>query len=134
MGMHGLTTLARCAARQLCSLYDVRLRLKDRYSEWAIVTGGHSGIGYALSEQLAGEGVNLIICARSQDKLNDAAAKIKEKHPGVQVRVVAADLSEEAGVDALIAAAGDVVIGIVIPDAGFFLPGWFVDTDPKDLK
>ncbi|KAG8457324.1 hypothetical protein KFE25_003582 [Diacronema lutheri] len=110
------------------------LRLRARYGDWALVTGGHSGIGFACAEQLAAEGVNVLICARTQSKLDAAAAAIKDAHPRVQVRTVAADCSEQAGVDALIAATKDVEVGIVVPDAGLFLHGWFVDSDADELR
>ena len=47
------------------------LKLKERYGDWALVTGGHSGIGFCLSEQIASEGVNVVIAARSQKALDE---------------------------------------------------------------
>ena len=40
----------------------------------AIVTGGSKGIGKATAMELAREGVDLAICSRGSDALEDAAA------------------------------------------------------------
>ncbi|MEZ4902219.1 MAG: SDR family NAD(P)-dependent oxidoreductase [Spirosomataceae bacterium] len=42
-----------------------------------IVTGGSSGIGFELANQLADVGFNLIIHARHLEKLQEAGSKIK---------------------------------------------------------
>ena len=40
----------------------------------AIVTGASKGIGKAIAQRLAGEGVNLAICARGEDALRATEA------------------------------------------------------------
>jgi NAD(P)-dependent dehydrogenase (short-subunit alcohol dehydrogenase family) len=102
------------------------LNLKKRYGDWALVTGGHTGIGYALSAELASEGLNIVLCARTREALDAAADKIKATS-SVEVRVVVADCSSQAGVDALIEATSDLAISIVIPNAGVECHGWFVE-------
>ncbi|UKO95755.1 SDR family oxidoreductase [Nostoc sp. UHCC 0870] len=42
----------------------------------ALVTGASAGIGYAISEKLAAEGCNLIICGRNADRLEQAYQKL----------------------------------------------------------
>ena len=42
----------------------------------AIVTGGSDGIGRAAAKKLAQEGANVIICARREKHLMDAAKSI----------------------------------------------------------
>ena len=49
----------------------------------AIVTGGSRGIGRAIAEALASEGVDLAICARGADGVNTAVESLKKK--GVKV-------------------------------------------------
>jgi 3-oxoacyl-[acyl-carrier protein] reductase len=63
----------------------------------AIVTGASKGIGKAIAEELAREGVNLAICARSQASLEDVASAIRQQSD-TQVLPVPADLSTLEGV------------------------------------
>jgi short-subunit dehydrogenase len=57
----------------------------------ALVTGASGGIGEAFARQLAALGKNLILVARTRDKLETLAEEMRVKH-GVQVHVIASDL------------------------------------------
>lgn len=76
-----------------------------------VVTGGSKGIGLATAKAFAAEGAHLVISARSTDELDDAAASI-----GGQTVVAAADLSTDAGREALFNAHGDA--DILVNNAG----------------
>jgi NAD(P)-dependent dehydrogenase (short-subunit alcohol dehydrogenase family) len=60
----------------------------------AIVTGGSSGIGLAIAQMLAEEGHALTIAARRPEKLEAAAAGLRED--GFEVNAVAGNLADEA--------------------------------------
>ena len=64
--------------------------LKERYGTWALVTGATSGIGAALVEQLASEGLNIVSVARNAQRLETQATKLRAEH-NIEVRPVAAD-------------------------------------------
>jgi NAD(P)-dependent dehydrogenase (short-subunit alcohol dehydrogenase family) len=66
----------------------------------AIVTGASSGIGLAIADMLGQEGYGLTVAARRPEKLEAAAAGLVEK--GYDVNVVAALLSDEAGVQQVV--------------------------------
>ena len=53
----------------------------------ALITGGSKGIGFAIAEQLAEEGCNVILVARSADDLAAARDKLLKKWK-VDVRVL----------------------------------------------
>ena len=59
------------------------LQLKDKI---AVISGGSAGIGLAIAEALAAEGVHLALCARTEQKLTEAAEQITERF---NVRVLA---------------------------------------------
>ena len=59
----------------------------------AIVTGASSGIGLAIARMLGEEGYALTVAARRPDKLEGAAAGLRDA--GVELEVVAANLVDE---------------------------------------
>lgn len=68
----------------------------------AIVTGGSLGIGRAVAEALAREGVRVAIVARSKDKLEEVASELSQS-TGTEVIAVAADVSNTVQVEAAVA-------------------------------
>ncbi|MFV0309174.1 MAG: SDR family NAD(P)-dependent oxidoreductase [Desertimonas sp.] len=96
----------------------------------ALVTGASSGIGDAMVRQLAADGVATVVVARRADRLETLAAEL----PGVEVLV--ADLTTEAGVDAVVervTADGDRAIDLVVNNAGFGTSGDFDRLDVDRL-
>jgi 3-oxoacyl-[acyl-carrier protein] reductase len=84
------------------------LNLKGRV---ALITGASKGIGAAVAEALAEEGVNFHLAARSADQLDALANDLRAKH-GVEVTTHACDLSKYEEVLALAAAcpAPDILV------------------------
>jgi short-subunit dehydrogenase len=61
----------------------------------AIVTGASVGIGKAVTQSFAREGVDVAICARRKEPLEQAAAEIA-KETGRKIVPIAADLTKPA--------------------------------------
>jgi len=76
----------------------------------ALVTGGTRGIGRAIVEQLADEGCNVALCARSAGPVAETVAAIEQK--GVKAWGSAVDVSDIAALKAWVAAAADALGGI----------------------
>ena len=69
----------------------------------AVVTGGSVGIGLAIAEGLAAEGVDLVLAARAAERVRNEAQRIAGRF-GVRAEGVACDVATRAGTDALIEA------------------------------
>jgi uncharacterized oxidoreductase len=61
----------------------------DIGSKTVLVTGGATGIGFALAERFVKAGSRVIVCGRREDTLREAARKV----PGLEVQVT--DLARE---------------------------------------
>ena len=58
----------------------------------ALISGASSGIGEAFSQALAARGINVVLVARSEQRLATLAAQLTDLH-GVQTTVIASDLA-----------------------------------------
>jgi NAD(P)-dependent dehydrogenase (short-subunit alcohol dehydrogenase family) len=70
-----------------------------------LVTGGGSGIGEGCATALARDGAVVTICGRTVDKLEAAAARIRDVVPGAGVHTIGADVTDEEQVAAAVAKA-----------------------------
>lgn len=64
--------------------------------ETALITGASSGIGLALAKRFAAQGINLVLVARNETRLNELQREISTNHK-VTVHVCAVDLSAPDG-------------------------------------
>ncbi len=86
------------------------------YGPWAVIAGGSEGVGAEFAHQLAAAGLNLVLIARKQQPLDAIAADCRGK--GVEVRTLAADLTDPSAVDGICEATADLCVGLLIYNAG----------------
>ncbi|RYE04441.1 MAG: SDR family NAD(P)-dependent oxidoreductase [Sphingomonadales bacterium] len=106
-----MSDLADPAARNLADAHTEMPGLSGRK---AIITGGSTGIGRAIAVLLASEGVDVFICGRDHQHLEDGLERIREVGKGDGMNL---DLAEPEAVERFVAAAkdyfGDFDIAIV---------------------
>lgn len=98
-----------------------------RKKTYAVVTGASSGIGREFAKRLAAEGYNLVLAARREQSLQSFAEALSKI--GIDIRIVACDLSTIDGCNQLLSSLEGLSIHIFINNAGFGDCGIFLNQD-----
>jgi len=100
----------------------------------ALITGASRGLGLAIAEALAQEGLDLILWSRNETLLNENAARLAHSY-GISVQVTALDLSSQEQIDqacqSLLEQAS--AIDLLVNNAGNFLPGAMMEESESQL-
>ena len=91
----------------------------DLKGQVAIVTGCSTGLGVQMAKALANQGANIVAVARRQELIDAVAADIAAEF-GVQTLALRCDITDTAGVDAMVKAVMDKFgrIDILVNNAG----------------
>jgi NAD(P)-dependent dehydrogenase (short-subunit alcohol dehydrogenase family) len=99
----------------------------------ALVTGSTAGIGYAIAEQLARDGAEVIVNGRTQSRVDAAIDSLRAKlGAAAMLHGVAADVGTAAGTQALIGRFPDV--DILVNNAGIFAVQPFLESNDEDWQ
>lgn len=106
-------------------------------SQNVLITGASMGIGATIAKRLAAESANLILFARSEDKLKTIAQECQKVQSGIKVHTASVDVGNQ---EALAKAVSDAVnkfgpIDVLINNAGLALgaPNTFPDLQISDI-
>ena len=99
----------------------------------AVVTGASSGIGFGIAKALLGHGWNVVGNARTQVRLDEAAAQLDA---GEHFFGVGGDIAAPATAKRLIDGAVDRFghVDLLVNNAGIFLPKAFIDFTPFEIE
>lgn len=99
-----------------------------------VITGGSEGIGLAFARQFAGASKDLLLVARTPEKLAEAAESLRGEYK-VQVDTLALDVTTENAVSALEAtlAGKKAYADVLVNCAGMGLSGRFLDHEESRL-
>ena len=99
----------------------------------ALITGASFGIGLELARIFARENHNLVLVARSADRLRQLASELEKAH-GTRSLILAVDLTEP-GASAYVldqTARADVVVEVLVNNAGFGQYGLFAENELEE--
>lgn len=104
----------------------------------ALIIGGSTGIGLATADALAGQGLAVILVARNIGRLEDAATRLRESHPGANVTIWCTDLADLEAVQRDVIRKveqlpADVRIKHMVNSAGIFAPKPFFEHTVADF-
>ena len=96
----------------------------------ALVSGSSQGIGFAIAEALAKEGVNVVINSNNTNQVDEAVDKLSKVAPGVRISGAVADLSTAEGVQELVENAA--AVDILVNNVGFYSAKEFQEITDAD--
>jgi short-subunit dehydrogenase len=104
-------------------------------TETALITGGSSGIGYAIANELARRGFNLVLASNQEAKLNEVCEELSIQHK-IKVWPVFIDLSENGAAQKLYdyCRLEQIEVDVLVNNAGIFLFGEVVETSPEKAR
>lgn len=96
----------------------------------ALITGASLGLGAEFARLFAANGHDLVLTARSRDRLESIRREIEGLH-GASVRIIVADLEDPGAPRAIFAeiAAAGIEIDALVNNAGFGKYGFFHESD-----
>jgi uncharacterized protein len=102
----------------------------DYHDATGLITGASSGLGEAFASALAARGMNLILVARTQPKLEELAQCLAKQH-GIHATAIEADLADPEAPDRIRARVDELGLSVdlLVNNAGFGLGGPFLSHD-----
>jgi len=95
----------------------------DQHGRTAVVTGANTGIGFEAARVLAARGARVLLGCRSEQRAEDAMARIRAATPDADVAFVALDQASLASVEAAAArVAEEPRLDVLVNNAGVMVP------------
>jgi hypothetical protein len=107
----------------------------EQKARTALITGASGGIGYELAKLFAKDHYDLVLVARSGDKLNQVASQLRTQF-GVNVKAKALDLAEDHSVKMLFEhlKGEKLQVDVLVNNAGFGVFGEFAQMAEQEVS
>jgi NADP-dependent 3-hydroxy acid dehydrogenase YdfG len=101
-------------------------------SQTAIITGGATGIGYAVAEQFLQQGANIVLIGRTEEKLAAAAEKLGRSN---RIAILAADITQPEASENIVNTAIERFshVDVLVNNAGIFHTRPFTEYTLEEL-
>lgn len=109
--------------------------MQDFNGKVVVITGGATGIGFALAKQFAKDGARLVIAGIQAHRLDEAAKALSSI--AEQVEITKCDVTDRAQVEALASFAWEKYgrVDVIVNNAGVGpIPSRVIDTRPEDVQ
>lgn len=109
--------------------------MQDFNGKVVVITGGATGIGFALAKQFAKDGARLVIAGIQKNRLDEAAKALSSI--AEQVEIIECDVTDRAQVEALASFAWEKYgrVDVIVNNAGVGpIPSTVIDTRPEDVQ
>jgi len=117
----------------MLKIIKVNLIDKNKFGPWAVITGASSGIGGEFANQLAANGLNLVLVARRRPLLEEIGAQLSTQF-NIQYKIIEADLAVESAIKKIAEATNNLDIGLLISNAGTGKPGRFLSFEEEQQR
>jgi short-subunit dehydrogenase len=91
--------------------------LKEKYGNWALITGASSGIGREFARYLAKFNFSLILIARRYERLQELSNELTSKYH-IEIICIKADLTKEECFPEILEKVGGREVGLLVNNAG----------------
>ena len=103
-------------------------------TEWAVVTGGSSGIGYAYAQQIAKKGYNILLVSNQEEACQTCAKQLQDDY-SVDTKILVLDLAREHAAQQVFdfCRQENLVVEVLINNAGMFFWDNLTHVDPQKV-
>ncbi|MFD1187374.1 SDR family NAD(P)-dependent oxidoreductase [Pontibacter rugosus] len=114
----------------------MRTMKEDNKGKTVLITGASNGFGMEFAKLFAKDGYNLILVARSTERLKKLGYELQDEHELEHVCIITADLSRSGAAEEVYEEVrkSGITVDVLVNNAGAGVHGYFYETDLEREK